>query len=406
MPAPCTKPPSGGTVLSNLLTGTLVNGTNSSAPAVAGAALAAPVLCDCDCHDATSPLAYLADLLDYAIKHLRSVIFADGLRGEYFTDRRSVQSSSSASTRTSTSTGGPGHPGRTPRGRLLGPLDRDGLAPRNRKRHVPHRQRRRRPERQPLGRRSAAGRQQQLLVGWDGRRARRAERIDLLRGGRRSDVRLEYVETNGGARVQLLWSSDSLSSRSFRRVHSPLAHAPSRSRCRSSRTATTRPFRGLSERCEYMEKPIRQVRIAAEVLARHPAGGSRRHGAPICGGRLPVPTRADRHVLRRASRRRRRHRPAPPARAGEPARHPREQRCDRQRPPRRPSPRRRQSGGHDRSRARGALRLSLDEAAAARPRRRGCAREVASGRARPTVARRRLAGGRARRRPVRSSIRM
>jgi PA14 domain len=42
--------------------------------------------CGCEeCRSAAGPAAYLADLLDYAVRHLRRVVAGRGLRGEYFT---------------------------------------------------------------------------------------------------------------------------------------------------------------------------------------------------------------------------------------------------------------------------------------------------------------------------------
>ena len=73
--------------LSNLVAEGLVSSAYAaSSPGAQALANIVSPTCSCDCRDATSPVAYLADLLDYAVKHLRKVTFTNGLLGEYFRD--------------------------------------------------------------------------------------------------------------------------------------------------------------------------------------------------------------------------------------------------------------------------------------------------------------------------------
>jgi hypothetical protein len=253
--------------LSNVLTGELVNGRNGTAGTARAIDVVAPELCDCDCRDATSPVAYLADLLDYTIKHLRSVVFASGLRGEYFADTSfGANSLERVDTTVDFDWGGGSPDASLPADAFsvrwtgtVKPPSTDGytfsVAADDGVRGV---------------RLWVDG---QLVVdqsswGWGGTPSTPLERYGslYLEGGQRYDLKLEYVESGANAKVRLLWSS---SSEAKQVVPQSALGAGVRTDPITLTLLEDRyhqPFRGLSERCEYMEEPIRQVRIACEVL--------------------------------------------------------------------------------------------------------------------------------------------
>ena len=165
--------------LSNVLTGERVQARPGGAAGTGRAVDAvSPELCDCDCRDATSPVAYLADLLDYAIKHLRSVVFSAGLRGEYFADTSFGTKALDQVDATVNFDWGTGSPAAAlPSGRLLSAVDRDGEAAGNGRVHLLRRGRRRRPWSPAVGGRAAGRRRVELGIGRDSEQSGRAVRV-------------------------------------------------------------------------------------------------------------------------------------------------------------------------------------------------------------------------------------
>ena len=254
--------------LSNVLTGARVEARNGGSAGTARAVDAVlPELCNCDCRDASSPVAYLADLLDYAIKHLQNVVFSSGLRGEYFTDTSFGAKALERIDPTVDFDWGTGSPAAA--------LPADAYSVRWAGTVKPPatgsytffvaaddgvRGVRLWVDGQLVVNKSSWG-----SVGTPGNPAERSGSV-YLEGSQRYDLKLEYVESGGTANVRLLWASSSLAKQVVPRSALTAGVRADPITLTFLEDRLHQPFRGLSERCEYMQDPIRQVRIACEVL--------------------------------------------------------------------------------------------------------------------------------------------
>ena len=238
-----------------------VTGSTQGLPAAVVAAVQGG--CGCErCRSATGPLAYLADLLNLALRHLRKAETANGLTAEYFsgTFGQRVLARVDGTVDFDWS-GGPPAPGLAPNAfsvRWSGTVRARASG--------------------ACTFRVAADSQVENASLWvDGRLVvdRRAP-IDqagsersgqiVLDEGRRYDLRLEYVSAVAPARVRLGWSSygqpDELIPRD--RLFAVSRTDPIDLSFLEERFH--QPFRALPETCETVERSVRQVRICTEIL--------------------------------------------------------------------------------------------------------------------------------------------
>lgn len=225
---------------------------------------ATPTLpCNCDnCQSATSPAAYLADLLDYAVEHLSIVEISSGLRGQYFADSFSTPVAERIDAQINFDWGF---------GAPMPRIPADGFAVRWTGSIYP-----RYSEPYDIAIRADNGVEQvrlwvneRLVISpssWtDNSRTERSAQV-VLQAGTESRVRLEYENLAGPAQVSLLWASYSQQREVVPAACLSTARGTDALTLSKIETRIGQPYRRLLNDCRFVQNKVNRARIATEAL--------------------------------------------------------------------------------------------------------------------------------------------
>jgi hypothetical protein len=219
--------------------------------------------CSCaGCRSGVSPAAYLADLLDFAVRHLRTVVPGRGLRGEYYVGSFAAKRLERIDSMVDFDWG---------TGSPDSELPADGFSVRWSGSLRP-----RYSEAYTFTIRADASVQRARLwidgtlvvspSSWSSGGGNERSGQIVLHADQPYGIRLEYENASGPAQVRLLWSSFS---QGREIVPAARLSAPRRTEPLGLDAIETRlgqPLSGLLEDCRYVERPVHRARIACEAL--------------------------------------------------------------------------------------------------------------------------------------------
>ena len=254
--------------LANVMTADRVDPSGGAAISPLAASTGLGEVCGCpSCNDATSPLAYLADLLDYAVKHVAKITTIHGLQGNYFDGTAFPPDDHQLRlTRADAVIDFDWHAGSPDPSLQSGAFSvrwTGKLKPRYSEWYTLHIA----ADSGVLG--VSLFVDGQLVV--DGRSCSNddtTERSGQIRltAGRRHAVRLDYAAKGATAKVSLLWSSPSQAKEVIPQGQLCASQATQAIDLDFLSNAFHQPFGNLPAACEQLDDQIRQARLCVEVL--------------------------------------------------------------------------------------------------------------------------------------------